>query len=232
MENRTDSEFVPALGFHVLTPIYDGVVRVTTREYTFKSALVAQANIRPGHRVLDLACGTGTLAVYLKQSCPDAEIVAVDADDKVLSIARRKTLAAGVTIQLDRGESHKLPYPDSHFDRVTSSLFFHHLSWTEKQEAARELLRVIRPGGELHVADWGRASGPFMRAAFIGVQLLDGIENTEDNVRGRLPELFKESGFTGVLQTQSYATCFGTLALYRADYAQPLHACDRHSVPR
>ena len=139
----------------------------------------------------------------------------VDGDDSILSIARRKAEIAGLDIEFHRAFSHALPYSDGSFDQVTSSLFFHHLSWTDKQRTAMELCRVIRPGGQLHVADWGPASGPLMRAAFLGVQLLDGFKNTQDNVSGRLPELFRASGFTDVVQTGALSTVFGTLALYR-----------------
>jgi len=210
-------DYIPALGFHFLTPAYDAVVRVTTRERVFKAALVAQANIGAGQRLLDLACGTGTLAILIKKTCPDAEVVAVDGDVKILDIAQSKARRAGAVIQFDHGLSHELPYPDGHFDCVTSSLFFHHLSWADKQRTARELHRVIRPGGQLHIADWGRATGPLMRAAFLGIQLLDGFKNTRDNVNGRLPELFTASGFVEVSQMQAFYTAFGTMALYRAD---------------
>ncbi|MBI2421369.1 MAG: methyltransferase domain-containing protein [Candidatus Hydrogenedentes bacterium] len=220
MPETPQENYVPALGFHFLTPVYDAVVRMTTRERTFKAALVAQANARPGRRVLDLACGTGTLAILIKNSSPGAEVIAIDGDEKILCIARKKAQSAGVAIQFDQGLSYDLPYPDGHFDWVTSSLFFHHLSWPDKQRTAQELHRVIRPGGQLHVADWGRATGPLMRSAFLAVQLIDGFENTRDNVKGRLPEVFAEAGFANVHETKIFATALGTMALYRAEQKQ------------
>ena len=210
------SSFVPALGFHWLTPAYDAVVRATTRERTFKLALIRQADFQPGQQVLDLACGTGTLAVWIKQRCPEVSLSGIDADPAILEIAARKATRAQVTITFQQGLASRLPYPDAHFDRVVSSLFFHHLTWSEKQCVAQELYRVIRPGGELHVADWGRAAGVFSRGAFVAIQLLDGFENTRDNVQGRLIELYEEAGFANVSQQQTVATVFGTLALYRA----------------
>ena len=162
MQKRARGEIVPALGFQVLTPIYDAVVRVTTREHTFKSALVAQANVRPGHHVLDLACGTGTLAVHLKQSCPDAEVVVVDADEKILSIARRKTHEARVRIQLDRGHSHKLPYPDSHFDLVPVLHIF--------TDGLSNTLRIL--GGNIYTHQFLQVSGYFAKGRF-GTQARD-----------------------------------------------------------
>ena len=207
---------IPAIGFHWLTPAYDAVVRATTRERTFKVALIKQADFQPGQQVLDIACGTGTLAVWIKQRCPEVSLSGIDADPDILEIAARKATRAQVSIQYEQGLASRLPYPDAYFHRVVSSLFFHHLTWSKKQCVAQELYRVIRPGGELHVADWGRASGVFDRCAFVAIQLLDGIENTRDNVQGRLIELFEDAGFANVSQPRTFATVFGTLALYRA----------------
>lgn len=217
MSQPDQSKYIPALGFRWLTPAYDVVIRATTRERSFKSALIEQANFQTGQHVLDLACGTGTLAVWVKQLFPEISVTGIDGDTNILSIASRKAKEANVTIQFDHGFSFNLPYPDACFDRVVSSLFFHHLSWHDKQRTAKELHRVMRPGGELHVADWGRATGILMRGAFMAIQLLDGVRNTQDNVEGKLIDLFLGAGFTNVLQTRTFSTVFGTMALYRAE---------------
>jgi ubiquinone/menaquinone biosynthesis C-methylase UbiE len=75
---------------------------------------------------------------------------------------------------------------------------------------------VLKPGGELHVADWGKARDPLMRTAFLGIQLLDGFTTTADNVHDRLPKFMREAGFAEVEETQRYATMLGTISLYRA----------------
>ena len=216
MRQSHDSKYVPALGFHWLTPCYDAVVGATTRERRFKQALIRQANIEVGHRVLDLACGTGTLAIWLKQACPGAEVVGVDGDRAVLARAGRKAQRAAVALQFAEALAYALPYPPARFDRVLSSLFFHHLSWEDKQRTAQEIFRVLRPGGQLHVADWGKAGNGAMRGLFLAIQLLDGFSNTRDNLEGRLIELFEDAGFAEVAQRQSFSTLFGTMALYSA----------------
>ena len=77
----------------------------------------------------------------------------------------------------------------------------------------------MRPGGEVHIADWGRPTGLLLRAAFITVQILDGFKNTRDNAAGRLVELFRVAHFADFSQTQTFSTAFGTLALYRGTKA-------------
>ena len=211
-----DGAYVPALGYSWLTGAYDWVIRLTTRERVFKRALIAQARVAAEHRVLDVGCGTGTLAVWLKQSEPQADVTGVDGDPEILVMAERKARASATTVRFDCALSFALPYADGQFDRVVSSLFFHHLSPEQKRSTAREILRVLRPGGELHVADWGQAANSLMRALFVLIQLLDGFRNTRENVSGRLPAIFRDAGFAAVEQRARFATIFGTMALYAA----------------
>lgn len=208
--------FTPALRFHALTPLYDSVVALTTRERTFKQALLDQAAIEPGQHVLDVGCGTGTLAIAVQRRRPGVHVSGLDADPAVLAIAARKARNAGADIAFDLGRSSSLPYAEERFDRVLSSLFFHHLSWGDKLLTAREMHRVLRPSGELHVADWGRAGGLASRTAFLAIQLLDGFDTTSDNVAGLLPVLFGSAGFRQVEETRRIPTVFGIVSLYRA----------------
>lgn len=208
--------YIPALRFHALTRLYDPAIRLTTREETFKRRLLAQADPGPGSRVLDLGCGTGTLALMVKRRQPAAEVVGLDADPEILGRARAKAAAAGLEVQLDRGFSTELPYEDESFDLVLSSLFFHHLKRAEKEASAREIARVLRPGGELHMADWGPPSDPLMWLAFGAVRLGDGLEPTWDNAVGALPQILEGAELQGALETERLRTLFGTLALYRA----------------
>lgn len=211
------NEYIPALRFDALTPLYDTVVRRTTRETVFKNALVEQARVAANHRVLDLACGTGTLAILLKKAAPNAEIIGVDGDPKILELARGKARKTGnFEIRFDEGMSFDLPYAEESFDRVVSSLFFHHLTRENKLKTFGEVRRVLAPEGELHVADWGLPADFTMKLASRLIQMLDGFETTADNFDGRLPELIREAGFQEVKETDFYNTVFGTIRLHRA----------------
>lgn len=205
-----------ALNYQWLTPLNDPLVAFTIRESTFKRHLVEQAGILDGHNVLDVGCGTATLTLLIKQAHPAAHVVGIDADPDILERAQEKAKRGGLTITLDQGMSYLLPYADEMFDRVLSSLLFHHLTRDRKIETLKEIHRVLRPEGELHVADWGKASNKAMRAAFLLVQLLDGFETTTDNVHGLLPALMEEAGFVEAEETRQFVTVFGTLSLYRA----------------
>lgn len=216
VKRHSKSEYVPALRFDRLTPHYDALVDATTREHAFKDALIGQAGIGPGHQVLDLACGTGTMAIRLKQIQPSAHVTGVDGDPVILSIAAEKSRKAGVGVRFDQALSCGLPYRAASFDRIVSSLFFHHLTSENKRLTARELFRVLKPDGELHIADWGPPASLLMRALFLSVRILDGFENTRDNVSGNLGRLFEQAAFVGVERRRSFNTLFGTMVLYRA----------------
>ena len=208
--------FLPALRFPSLTPVFDPVVRLTTRERTFKRRLVAEAALNPGETVLDLGAGTGTLAIMLKRSCPQATVTGLDADPVVLEQARRKVDGAGLEVSFTEAFSTEMPFEDRSFDVVVSTLFFHHLRSADKRRTLAEVARVLRPGGRLRVADWGQPSDRVMAALFAIVRTFDGHEVTADNAAGRLPLMIEEAGLTDVRVLDRLRTPLGTLDLVSA----------------
>ena len=213
----SDGDFVAALRLPALTRFYDPVVAFTTRESTFKRRLIEQAAPAPGERILDLGCGTGTLALRIKERQPESELSGLDADPEMLARARAKAEASGLEIHFDEGFADRLPYEDTSFDQVVSTLFFHHLKRDLKEQTAAEICRVLRPGGRLHVADWGRPSDPLMGVLSLSIRLLDGFEPTRDNFSGALPTMLEQAGLAAVKQTGRLRTVFGTMAFYRAE---------------
>jgi ubiquinone/menaquinone biosynthesis C-methylase UbiE len=209
--------YVPALRLKALTGLYDPVVALTTRERTFKRELLRELNPQPGDRILDLGCGTGTLALMIKRSQPQAAIEGIDADPVMLDRARRKSAEAGLPISFQTGMAQDLPYADGAFDAVVSSLFFHHLEREQKIAAFNEIHRVLAPGGLVRIADWGRPSDPLMALASTSIRVLDGLKPTRDNMAGRLPEILTDAGLEKVYEGAQFRTAFGTLAIYGAE---------------
>lgn len=211
-----DRAFLPALRFDALTRFYDPVIAATTRERTFKRLLVGLAAPQPGEHVLDVGCGTGTLALEIARRAPGAAVAGVDADDAMLQRAGDKARRDGVEIDLRTAMAQDLPFEDASFDVAVSSLFFHHLRTPDKVAVAAEVLRVLRPGGRLVIADWGAPRDPVMRVAAMGIRLLDGAESTADNLRGLLPDRLRDAGFAEVQERDAMRTPFGVIALLTA----------------
>lgn len=164
-------------------------------ESKFKTRLVQEANIQGGQRVLDLGCGTATLTILIKQTHPDADVVGLDGDTKILEIARHKAAKASAEITLHEGMTFHLPYAENSFDRVLSSLVLHHLTAEKKQRTLAEVFRVLDSRGEMHVADFRRQNKA-------------------------LTMMFREAGFEQVEEYDEYRTIFGTLSLWRARCAK------------
>ncbi len=211
-----NEKYIPALSYDWLTPFYDTAMRLTTREKVFKKALVKQAKIKANHRVLDLACGTGTLTILIRRMQPQTEVIGIDGDAKILETAKTKAKESSVEIQFDEGMSFDLPYEDESFDRVVSSLFFHHLTRENKLKTLGEVKRVLKSNGEFHIADWGLPANSLMKGSSYLIQLLDGFETTADSFNGLLPKLMTDAGFETVEETNYYNSLFGTIRLHKS----------------
>ena len=207
--------FIPALGRDALTPLYDLGIRITLPERRFKWRLIESAHLTAGMRVLDVGCGTGTLLLIAAELAPDAVLFGVDIDDRILERARRKIAARGLEIQLERASATELPYADGSFERVLSTLAFHHLAREEKARAFLEAFRVLRPGGELHLSDFGAPDSRYARVASYLTEKLGG-EHVQENYGGLLPAMAREAGFVGVEETGRFGTIFGVLRSFRA----------------
>jgi ubiquinone/menaquinone biosynthesis C-methylase UbiE len=145
-------DYVPAFGKDFLLPFFDPFVKLLGADRV-RCKLLDEARVQPGHRLLDMGCGTGTFAIAIKRRYPDVQMVGLDPDPKALARGRRKAAHAAVCLQLDRGFAEALPYVDGSFDRVFSTLTLHHLPICVKRSALREARRVLKPGGSLHVVD-------------------------------------------------------------------------------
>jgi ubiquinone/menaquinone biosynthesis C-methylase UbiE len=205
--------YIPALHFRRLTPLYDPVLKWVMKEDTFKRRLIAQAALQDGQQVLDLGCGTGTLTLMIKSIRPKVQVTGLDGDAEVLAIAKAKAERAGLAITWDHGLATKLPYPNESFDRVLSSLMTHHLTRDLKRSAFMEVLRVLKPGGEFHIVDYGPPRTFAMRGiAFV----LRRLEEASDNFDGLLPGFLSEAGFYEVAGTGFIPTMLGPMTFYLA----------------
>jgi ubiquinone/menaquinone biosynthesis C-methylase UbiE len=212
MATPSKRTYLPAAGSDSLLPLYDLMTKLMGADRA-RRRLLDQAQIRSGHRVLDVGCGTGSLTIQLKRLNPETDVVGLDPDPKALALAKRKAVRAAVSIQLDHGFGDELPYPDGSFDRVLSSLMFHHVPTDEKEKTLRAVRRVLKPGGEFHMLDF---EGPEKGAHGILSRLLHSSARLKDNSESRVLHFMTEAGFAEPKKVGHRQMFFGHIAYYRA----------------
>ncbi|HEY8735669.1 MAG TPA: class I SAM-dependent methyltransferase [Candidatus Dormibacteraeota bacterium] len=124
-----------------------------TRRRSYRQLLLA-GGVKPGDRVLDIGCGPGFFARMLAQAVgAEGSVVGIDAAPEMIEYAGRKARRLA-NCRFQPGTAESLAFPDASFDVVVSSLMVHHLPDEIRLKAAREMRRVLRPGGTLLLADF------------------------------------------------------------------------------
>lgn len=209
----SSSSYIPALRYNWLTKFYDFFLGITFPEKKIKQALIEQCSFTSNEGVLDFGVGTATLSLMIKQQFPSIKITGIDVDSKILEIAKNKVNDKIALIQYDG--SH-IPFPDESIDKIVSSLVFHHIPTANKKIILKELYRVLKPGAELHSADFGKANTLYTKIAFAIFRRMDGEENTRVNAKGLLPQFIAEAGFSNVYESSIFNTAFGTIVLIKS----------------
>jgi ubiquinone/menaquinone biosynthesis C-methylase UbiE len=146
---------------HVLhdAGLYDLLAYLFTRgrEPQLRERMMHLARLAAGDSVLDVGCGTGTLAIAAKKRVGSAGAVfGIDASPAMVARATRKSARAGIDVTFANAVVEALPFPDAHFDAVLSTLMLHHLPRQVRRQCAAEIRRVLKPRGRLLVIDFGR----------------------------------------------------------------------------
>ncbi|WP_026343238.1 class I SAM-dependent methyltransferase [Nocardia sp. BMG111209] len=204
-------DYLPAAGLHSLLPAYDLLSRALGAP-ALHARLVDQADLAPGQRVLEIGCGTGNLTIRAKREQPGAEVIGSDPDPRALVRAQRK--AKGLSgIRFEQAYAQDLPYPDESFDRMLSSLMLHHLDTDIRTATAAEALRVLRPGGRLHVVDVG---GHLKESdGRLGRMMLNNPHAVR-NLGDGIPDLLRAAGFECREVASQPHRVIGRLTYYQA----------------
>ena len=153
----------PAAEFHFLTPLYDFICGLTGYGTGFKRRLLHWAGLEPHHRVLDVGCGSGTLAVLIRENLPAARLEAVDPDRRILLQAQRKATRRRLSVAFRTARAEALPFPGGTFDRILSTLTYHHIPDDYKGAALAETRRVLKPDGRFLLADFESTTSRLFR---------------------------------------------------------------------
>ena len=157
--------------------------------------VVELAGVKPGDSVLDVGCGTGNLTLTAKPyAAPSGKICGIDASPEMIAVARQKAARAGLDVVFDVGLIEQLAFPDASFDVVLNRLVIHHLPDDLKRQAFAELLRVLKPGGHLLIADFNPPANPVLHhlaSALVGPSMM------QTNIWNLSPML-AEAGFVKI----------------------------------
>ena len=206
MENMTEfaptsRDFLPAAGRDYLLPFYDLMTKLMGVTKIHRE-LLDHADLRDGHRVLEVGAGTGNLSVIAKSAAPGIALTSTDPDARALRRAHRKSK----DITFERAFAENLPYEDEAFDRVLSSLMLHHLGDDLKATALAEIRRVTAPDGTLLVAD---LVGPHGHG-FTGHTSMRQAAFADD-----VPALMLDAGFSAAEEVGRRSGRLGTVAFWR-----------------
>lgn len=137
--------------FNDWAPTYEDsrIQRVRDGIHESLAAYVSSTDLRP-KRILDVGCGTGALLRRVVERFPEAALTGVDISPNMVSAARER-VPQGLPVTFVEGPAEKLPFEDGQFDLVVSTICFHH--WASRVEGLAEISRVLRPGGNMFIAD-------------------------------------------------------------------------------
>jgi ubiquinone/menaquinone biosynthesis C-methylase UbiE len=209
--SKSPRTYLPAAGRDLFLPFYDLVAKVLGADRA-RQTLFDLAPLRPGDRVLDIGCGTGTFVTMLKQHYPSIEVTGLDPDPKALARAKHKAEQAKVPVHFDQGFADSLEYPGASFDVVFSSFMFHHLEGSNREKTLREVRRVLKPGGNFYLLDF--EVSPSVHGLF---NLFHSGERLRDNTESRILTLLGDAGFPDYKKIAVRPVVFG---FGRAGYYQ------------
>ncbi|GHO77821.1 hypothetical protein KSD_55920 [Ktedonobacter sp. SOSP1-85] len=157
---------------------------------TLRQRTINLAYLQPGETVLDVGCGTGTLALEAARRVGSTGRVAgVDPGTQQITRARAKAARRNISVEFQVGVIEQLPFPDQTFDVVFSTLMMHHLPAPLKRQGLAEIARALKPGGRLVIADFKHKQ----ERAGLSARFHAGGSRTQE-----LEDLLKEAGFDRV----------------------------------
>lgn len=192
---RPETAQTPRTGGHVLhwARWYDLSTRLMPFARPVREKLVELAAPAPGEQVLDVGCGTGTVAIELASRVGAGKVRGIDASPEMIEVATAKATKAGADLELQVAVIEALPLADGSLDLVTSSLMLHHLPGDLKRKGLAEVRRVLRPGGRFVAVDFAATS----HSPLGHLLSILGHPRGESTVSALTP-LLKEAGFSDV----------------------------------
>ncbi len=213
MDMSTQTTFIPGLSDPRLTRFYDPIMKWVFWEEFIRRPVVDAVQAAPGHTIIDVGCGTGTLTIALAQAAPEATVIGLDIDDAMLvqAHAKAKVAEASRGPALVQGSAVTLPWRTGSIDTVVASMMVHHLPTAQKEALFAEARRVLSPDGSFFLLDFNAPATEWQATI---ARAVARFEQIDDNLYGRLPVMLRTTGFGRV--DVIWQAFNGLLTLYRA----------------
>ena len=204
------------LRFRLGSFAYRFYFRSMVQDASWRRPLLESLSPRPGERILDFGPGSASTALELARRFPECSIVGADPDERSVIKGRQKVLSRGLkNVELEVGTPGRLPFGASSFDKVVCVLTFHDLDQEGKIRIAREMLRVLRRGGTLHVADYDRPVARGEHAVLKLARFVSGEAAAQPHMDGSWTKGLEKAGFLGVRRLSTHSVWVGRVAIVR-----------------
>ncbi len=216
-EQNPGAAYTPPAGHHLLTPLYDLGVALTTRETLWRSRLVELLSPQDDDIVLDIGAGTGSLATLLARRNPATRYFGIDPDQAAIDIAQAKAAREGTSpvfkvAHFSQNAVSSWPKPT----KATLCLVLHQVPLDEKLRLLRAIYSTLNVGGMLFIADYSEQRSWLMRTLFRStIQRLDGVSDTQPNADGVLVPLMAQAGFAQIEEPAQFNTITGSISILK-----------------
>lgn len=213
------STLVDRIRFRIAKLIYDGFSSVMMRDLSWQQSLYESIGGAGKKRILSVGPGSASAAAALAARFPDAEIVGADPDPNAVQKAHRKMARGNVsnlTVIDATMQCGRLPFNAATFDKIVVMLTLHDRPPDEKVALVRELLRVLRRGGTLHVAEYDKPVNDRERRILRFAERLSGRAAVEPHLNGSWTNVLATAGFVAIRRQSSQSIDVGRIAIVKA----------------
>lgn len=210
--------FFEQIRFRAVKLLYDGFFIVMMRDASWQAPLLAAIAPEATSRILNFGQGSVSTAKTLATRFPEAKIIGADPDPKAVEktlrlIARRNIVNLSVIVAPSCG---RLPFDAGSFDKAVLVLTFHDQPPDEKLSIAKEMLRLLRRGGTLHVADFDKPATRREKGILCLTDYISGRTAAEPHMNGSWTTFLAKAGFVGIRRQSSHSVGIGRIAIVKA----------------
>ncbi len=206
------------LRFRAFKLLYSVFSVVMLRDKSWQQPLFASIDPKSDKRILTFGPGSASTAIALAVQFPSVNVVGADPNAKAVKTAKQRIARRRIpNVSIVEGTSQgRLPFGAGTFDEVKCLLSFHDVPPDGKIALAKEVLRILRRGGTLHVADYDKPAAAAEGAVLRLAQYISGPAATESHIDGSWIQFIAKAGFTGVRRQSSQSIRIGRVSVVRA----------------